>query len=170
MASRGQQKHPKGLGAASFLDLSGSNLHLSYCHQRCSFLCWAGIWGNCAVVPPPGVRDHIRLPSSSDHPSVGSQGDERGTSAGAQGVNISFQTQTKSVGKERKCTERARTWLLSSPTLQVGGPVPSKPCLLSSPIGSPAKALPPPSSHNTATGFPAALPALYRLFLYLFKT
>lgn len=26
-----------------------------------------------------------------------------------------------------------RDWLLSSPTLWVGGPVPSKPCLLSSP-------------------------------------
>lgn len=116
---------------ASFLDHSWSNLHLSYGHQCCSFLEGGYLGGNCAVVPTPWVSDHVLLPSSSDYLSIDLQGDVGGTSAGAQWVSISFQPQTKPVVKERKCTERAGTQFLSSPTLRVGGPIPSKPCLLS---------------------------------------
>lgn len=59
---------------------------------------------------------------------------------GAQGVRISFQPQTKpACGKgEKSARERAGAWLLSSPTLRVRGPIPSKPRLLSCP-GCPCK-------------------------------
>lgn len=121
---------------------------------------------NCAVVPTPWVSDHELLPGSSDH-TIGLRGDEGGTSAGAQGVSISFQPQTKPAVKERKCTERAGTQLRSSPPLRVGGSIPGKPCLLSFLPHQPLqKALPPPSLHNT--GFPVALPALYRLYFYIY--
>lgn len=55
-------------------------------------------------------------------------------------MSISFQPQTKPSGEERKCTERAGTQLCSSPPLEGGGPIPGKPCLLSSLI-SPRKRL-----------------------------
>lgn len=77
----GAAEAPKVGRAASSLGLSGSSWHLSYCHQCCSFL-WVGeegTGGNCAVVPPPGPRDHVRVPRGTDHRSVRGQGVRKDT-------------------------------------------------------------------------------------------
>ena len=99
-----------------------------------------GIRGDCAVSLSQGVRGHTLLPGSRDHPSGGLLGAKGDTLEGAQEVRISFRPQTKpACGKgEKSARERARAWLFSSPTLRVGGPVPSKPHLLSCP-GRPAR-------------------------------
>lgn len=129
-----------GGAAASLLDPSRSNSQLSYRHQCCPFLRGGGIGGDCAVSLSQGVRGHTLLPGSRDHPSGGLLGAKGDTLEGAQRVRISFRPQTKpACGKgEKSARERARAWLLSSPTLRVGGPIPSKPRLLSCP-GRPCK-------------------------------
>lgn len=65
-----------------------------------------GIGGNRAVPLSQGVRDHILLPGSRDHPAEACWGAKGTLLEGAQAVRISFRPQTKpACGKGEKSAQ-----------------------------------------------------------------
>lgn len=107
------------------------------------------------------ITSYCQAAVTTDHRLAGGC---RGHSSWSSGVEYLLPTSDQTSVKERKCTKRAGTQLLSSPPLRSGPH--SQQTLPASLPHCPAKALPPPPSRNT--GFPVALPALYRLYFYIY--
>lgn len=146
-----------------------------------------GHWGNCAVVPPPGPRDHVLVPSSTDNQSVGwrSAGgwgagvtgeEEYGKGVRRDGGPLRLERESPSASAqacregEKVHGEGGEPVTVPSSGEEAPGPAHLRAAQAAPTAEAPPPA-PPPPQPGSATGFPVALPALYRLyFLYLFKT